>query len=150
MTGRLESIWIKAAEGGPMDPVQHATLAADRGILGNADQGGQRQVTVIEREAWERMMAELDADLDPSARRANLMVSGISLAGSRGKVLDVGGCRIRIEGESRPCEQMDAALPGLRRAMAHPWRGGAYGVVLNDGDITIGDPVALTDLVRSS
>lgn len=144
MTGRLEAIWIKRAIRGPMDPAEHATLVTDRGILHNADQGGKRQVTIIEREVWDTMMAELGADIDPAARRANLMVSGVSLADSRGKILDIGGCRIRIMGETRPCEQMDAALPGLRRAMARPWGGGAYGVVLNDGDISIGDPVELS------
>jgi MOSC domain-containing protein YiiM len=143
MTGRIEAIWIKRAKRGPMDPVEDATLVADRGIVGNADQGGRRQVTIIERETWDTMMRELDAHVDPAARRANLMVSGVRLAASRGMILDVGACRIRIMGETRPCEQMDEALPGLRRAMANPWRGGAFGVILDDGDIRVGDPVRL-------
>jgi MOSC domain-containing protein YiiM len=144
MTGRLESIWIKRMKGGPMDVADRATLVADRGIVGNADQGGRRQVTVIERETWDLMMAELgDPGVDPSARRANLLVSGVSLRDSRGSVLEVGGCRIRLEGETRPCEQMDAAYQGLRRTMGHPWRGGAFGVVLDDGEIRVGDQVTL-------
>jgi MOSC domain-containing protein YiiM len=143
MTGRLEAIWIKRAKRGPMDSVENANLVADRGIVGNADQGGRRQVTIIERETWDTMMRELDAHVDPAARRANLMVSGVRLAASRGMILDVGACRIRIMGETRPCEQMDEALPGLRRAMADPWRGGAFGVILDDGDIRVGDPVRL-------
>jgi MOSC domain-containing protein YiiM len=143
MTGRLEAIWIKRAKRGPMDLVEDATLVADRGIVGNADQGGRRQVTIIERETWDTMMRELDAHVDPAARRANLMVSGVQLAASRGMILDVGACRIHIMGETRPCEQMDEALPGLRRAMADPWRGGAFGIVLDDGDIRVGDPVRL-------
>jgi MOSC domain-containing protein YiiM len=143
--GRLEAIWIKRATRGPMDPADHASLVADRGITGNADQGGRRQVTIIEREMWDTLMGTLDADVDPSARRANLMVSGVHLTGSRGKVLHVGDCRIRIEGESRPCERMDEAFPGLRRAMARPWGGGGYGVVLDDGTIRVGDAVRLTE-----
>jgi MOSC domain-containing protein YiiM len=142
MTGRLEAIWLKRFRRGPMDPVRSVRLRAGRGIEGNADQGGRRQVTIIEREGWDAMMAELaSSDLDPSARRANLMVSGISLRDSRGLLLRVGGCRIRILGETRPCERMDEALPGLRRAMAHPWRGGAFGEVLDDGVIAVGDVV---------
>jgi MOSC domain-containing protein YiiM len=144
MKGRLEAIWLKRAKRGPMDPVPEASLVADRGIVGNADQGGRRQVTIIERETWDAMMGELDAQLDPAARRANLMVSGVRLKASRGMILDVGACRIRIMGETRPCEQMDEALPGLRRAMAEPWRGGAFGVILGDGHIRVGDPVRLT------
>jgi MOSC domain-containing protein YiiM len=143
LSGRLEAIWIKRMKRGPMDPADQATLVADRGIVGNADQGGRRQVTVIEQETWRTMMAELAADISPAARRANLMVSGISLRDARDRVLHVGGCRIRLLGETRPCEQMDDALPGLRRAMAHPWRGGAFGEVLDDGEIRVGDPVRL-------
>lgn len=143
MDGRLEAIWIKRSHRGPMDPVEAATLVAGRGLAGNADQGGRRQVTVIEREAWETMMGELGADLDPAARRANLLVSGVSLRDSRGRILRVGGCRVRLLGETRPCERMDEALDGLRRVMAQPWRGGAFGELLDDGTIRVGDPVLL-------
>lgn len=139
--GRLEAIWIKRGQGGPMDPVDRATLVADQGLNGNADQGGRRQVTIITRETWDRLMEELGASLNPSARRANLMVSGLDLEESRDQTLRIGVCRIRIRGETRPCELMDAALPGLRNAMRPRWGGGAYGIVLEDGEIRVGDPV---------
>ena len=141
MTGRLEAIWIKRAHRGPMDPTQGAELHAGRGIAGNADQGRKRQVTIIEREVWQRLMGELGADIDPAARRANLLVSGTSLTGTRGRVLRIGACRVRIAGETRPCERMDEALPGLRAAMGPAWGGGAFAEVLDDGTITVGDTV---------
>jgi MOSC domain-containing protein YiiM len=143
--GTLEAIWVKRMRLGPMDPVDRAVLVADRGIEGNANQGGRRQVTVIDGDTWDVMMTELAADLDPSSRRANLMVRGVSLADARGRTLHVGACRIHILGETRPCERMDEALPGLRRVMGHPWRGGAFGVVLDDGEIRVGDPVTLRE-----
>ena len=139
--GRLEAIWIKRMKRGPMDPVAEARLLAGRGIVGNANQGGKRQVTLIEQEIWEELMRNLDSQLSPSARRANLMVNGVRLAESRGRVLRVGACRIQIYGETRPCEQMDEALPGLREAMKPNWNGGAYGEVLDDGRIVVGDSV---------
>ncbi|MFL5562248.1 MAG: GNAT family N-acetyltransferase [Gemmatimonadaceae bacterium] len=140
--GRLEAIWIKRMKRGPMDPVDSATLVAGRGIRGNANQRGKRQVTIIERELWEGLMGALGANLPPSSRRANLMVSGVSLAGMRGRVLRIGGCRVRIYGETKPCERMEEALPGLQAAMRPNWRGGAFGEILDDGDIHVGDPVA--------
>lgn len=139
--GRLEAIWIKRAHCGPMDSAAQAALVAGRGIVGNADQGRKRQVTLIEREVWEDLMAQLGGDVDPSARRANLMLSGIRLADTRGRVLQVGDCRLRIAGETMPCEQMDAALPGLRAAMQLHWGGGAFAEVLDDGSIAVGDRV---------
>ena len=137
--GKLEAIWLKRMRLGPMDAASRATLKANRGIVGNTNQGGKRQVTLIEKEVWATTMAELGASLEPSARRANLMVSGLSLADSRGRILQIGGCRIRIYGETKPCEQMDAAWPGLQEMLRDNWKGGAFGEVLNDGDIAIGD-----------
>jgi MOSC domain-containing protein YiiM len=69
------------------------------GISGNADLRGRRQVTIIEREMWDELMRETGGAVDPSARRANLMVSGVSLVESRGRVFRIGRCRIRIAGE---------------------------------------------------
>ena len=68
-------------------------------------------------------------------------MSDIDFTGAHGKVLTIGQVRIRIYGETRPCEQMEAAVPGLKAAMSVPWGGGAFGEILNDGEITIGDVV---------
>lgn len=140
--GRLDAIWIKRAHRGPMDPVQHVRVAAGRGLEGNADQGRRRQVTIIEREVWTSLMQRTGGSLDPSARRANLMVSSFPLRDSRNRVLIIGSCRVRILGESKPCERMEEAWPGLESAMYLEWRGGAFGELLDDGTVSVGDPVS--------
>jgi MOSC domain-containing protein YiiM len=142
--GRLRAIWIKRFKRGPMDPRKAATLVAGRGLAGNANQGGRRQVTLLAEEGWAEALGEIgesSAGLPPSARRANLLISGIRLAGSRGRILRVGSCRLRIWSECTPCERMDEALPGLRRALRPAWRAGACAQVLEGGEITVGDPV---------
>jgi MOSC domain-containing protein YiiM len=144
-TGSLEAIWVKRMRGGPMDRKQTARVVAGRGIEGNANQGGRRQVTLMEREMWDQQTKELGVAVDPSARRANLLVRGVSLANSRERILRIGDCRFRIRGETRPCHILDDAAPGLKDALARNWGAGAFAEVLDDGEIRIGDPVAFED-----
>jgi MOSC domain-containing protein YiiM len=140
-TGVLEAIWRKRAHGGPMDPQGEGRLVQGEGLEGNADQGGRRQVTLIEAEVWDALAREFGHPIDPRARRANLMIRGIGLKETRGRLLSIGPCVIRILGETRPCEIMDEAVPGLRNALSPDWRAGAYGEVLEGGSIALGDAV---------
>jgi MOSC domain-containing protein YiiM len=71
------------------------------------------------------------------------MVSGIRLENTRNQVLHLGDVRIRLIGETRPCERMDAQVPGLTAALDPHWNGGAYGVVLDDGEVSVGDEARL-------
>ena len=66
--GKLEGIWLKTTKGGPMQQVTAASLVKGQGIEDNADFGGRRQVTIIEKENWELLCSQMGEDLDPSTR----------------------------------------------------------------------------------
>ena len=57
----------------------------------------------------------------------------------RGKTLQIGDLRIRVGGETRPCELMDRQRPGLRSALSTGWRGGVFGEALDSISIRVGD-----------
>lgn len=148
--GKLERIWMKRAHRGPMDPVDAGMLDAGRGLRGSANYGGRRHVTIIAAERWAALTRTLGAYVDPSARRANLMVSGIDLEETRSRVLRVGACRLLIGGETRPCERMEEAHAGLQEAMRPHWGGGAWAEVLEGSEIRVGDDVEWESATRSA
>ena len=145
ISGRLEAIWLKRGKLAPMDEVQSARIIEGRGLEGNANQGGKRQITVLSAELWNEVKREFGDDIDPRSRRANLMVSGVDLVESRDKTLQIGDLKIRIYGETRPCELMDRETEGLRSVLESNWRGGVFGEALNSGTIAIGDTVGWFD-----
>lgn len=138
---RLVAIFSKRMHGGPMDPLETAVLEAGRGLVGSADQGGRRQVTLISEARWTELMAEVGADLGLGARRANLVVSRIDFEASRHRFLRIGPCRLRIGGETRPCQLMEDAADGLQAAMRNRWGGGVFAEVIEGGPVRVGDTV---------
>ena len=66
--GQLRKIWLKRARRGPMDEYGRAELAASLGLVGNTDQRGKRQITIIGLEAWQEIMDALTEERDAVVR----------------------------------------------------------------------------------
>lgn len=145
---RIEALWLKRVRRAPMIPVESLELNS-AGIVGGADRSRRRQVTIIEAGAWDRCVADLGADVDPSVRRANVLVSGITLEKTGGRILQLGEIRLLIGGEVTPCIKMEQAVPGLQQAMKPEWRGGVFAQVLTEGVIKVGDSVSWSTEVAS-
>jgi len=124
-----------------MDGADRSTLIAGRGLAGNANQGGKRQVTLLDLGRWRQLMDQFRADLNTNARRANLVIEGLDLFDSRGRTLRIGTTRLLVHGETLPCERMDEALAGLQSAMSERWGGGVFAEVIEGGEISVGDEV---------
>jgi MOSC domain-containing protein YiiM len=146
----LRAIFVKRFKKGPMDRRETATLVAGRGLAGNANQGGRRQVVLLAEEGWQAAIAELGVDLDPVLRRGNLLLSGVDLENSRGRTLRIGDVRLRIWTECTPCYQMDQAHSGLKAALRPHWRAGACAQVIAGGEIRVGDEVAWEEDVQQA
>jgi len=142
VSGEIARLWVKRAHRGPMDAADSIKLIARRGIEGNADLGGRRQVTIIDLDRWHRLTASL-GDIDPILRRANIAIVGVDLESTRGRSISLGPCVIEILGETRPCRSLDFAATGLMKALDPSWGGGVYGRVITGGVLTIGDAVKL-------
>ncbi|MCU0430901.1 MAG: MOSC domain-containing protein [Cytophagaceae bacterium] len=124
-----------------MDPVLMAQAIEGKGLAGNANLGGKRQITILEEEVWKELCISLDHTLDPSGRRANLMICGHSLKDSRGKFLQIGEVILKINGETKPCERMDEFCLGLKNLMYPDWKGGAYAEVTKGGVLMPGQEI---------
>lgn len=146
-TPRVVALYLKRAHRGPMDPVREATAVVGQGLEGSVGRSRRRQVTLLELENWQRSTAQVGSDADPSRRRANVVVSGIALARTRGRVLRIGDVRLAVGGELTPCERIDDVQPGLQAALRPDWRAGVFAQVLTGGVIRAGDVIEWEDSV---
>lgn len=147
-TGTLAAIATHATPGARMVERGAAELRPGVGVVGDVPgRAPAREVTVVDSAAWRSACRELGQEAPWTARRANLLVTGIDLRDATGCELRIGAVRLRVTGETLPCRIMDRQHAGLRRALEPDWRGGATCTVLTGGSVAVGDGV---ELVRPS
>lgn len=126
-----------------MELLTETRISTEAGVAGDCrGRPGNRQVTVLAADGWAAACGEAGIDLPWSARRANLLVRGLDLRQTTGRVLLLGDeVALIITGELEPCERMDEAAPGLRAALLPTWRGGVTCRVRQGGLLRTGDTV---------
>jgi MOSC domain-containing protein YiiM len=75
------------------------------------------------------------------ARRANLLLDGLEPLDIVAGRIHIGSVVLEILAETRPCERMDEACPGLMQALVPGLRAGSYCRVLSGGVVRVGDAV---------
>ncbi len=142
--GRLEWIGLRPARRVPLLAVNHVEVLADHGLVGDrsAQQaGGQRQVTLIQREHLDVVTALLGRDaVDPALTRRNLVVSGINLLALHDAPFAIGDVLFEGAGLCEPCSRMEEAL-GVGGYNAMRGHGGITARVIVGGVIRLGDVV---------
>lgn len=129
-----------------MEKLQAATISTELGLVGDCkgSRFPERQITILAIEDWKAALASLGGvDLDWSVRRANLLVSDIKLPRGRGSQIAIGKVIVEVRDQTSPCQQMENAKAGLRKALSGYWRGGVSCRVITGGDIKIGDSVKI-------
>lgn len=139
--GRIVSIAVKTARGGPMREIEEAEAVVDGGITADLRVSAKRGITLLARDRWEDALQDLGAELPWHTRRANVLVDGLDLAALIGKRVRIGEVELQIGGETTPCSMMDKMYRGLKAALLPDCRAGVYGRVLQAGHFRVGDRV---------
>ena len=142
--GRVAWIGLRTERKAPLLAVAHVEAIAGRGLLGDraAEKvGGKRQVTLIMAEHLAAAASILDIEqIHPGLTRRNIVVQGINLLSLKGKRFKIGSAELELSDECHPCSRMEENLgPGGYNAMRG--HGGWCAIVLQDGDIHVGDAI---------
>jgi MOSC domain-containing protein YiiM len=143
--GRILEIAVKTARGGPMRAIDSAQAVVDGGLTEDLPVSKKRGITFVSTSSWQDTLADLNAEVPWTARRANVLVEGPGLAEWIGHRVRCGEVELLIHGETTPCSMMDDQFQGLQAALAPECRAGVYGQVLKSGCFKIGDPIELLD-----
>lgn len=144
MSGRLLAVAVAPRKRAAMIERVRARVSRDHGVEGDArGRRPGRQVTVVFQESWLAACAALGQELPWTARRANLLVAGLAVPDRIGAQLRIGPVVLEVTEETKPCGLMEKAVTGLKAALKPAWRGGVCCIVVEGGEIALGDTVAL-------
>jgi len=140
--GTIVNLHIARVKGTPSDPVEEATTISAHGLEGDrsCNVRNARQVLVMDKETLDHY------GLQPGQIKENITVTGLNLSEARqGHVFFIGDeenhVTLEVTGDCEPCQKMDALIPGLREEIFG--RRGILTVVLQGGDIKVGDAIRL-------
>jgi MOSC domain-containing protein YiiM len=148
VSGRVEAIFLSPEHGELPAPVEWVSARAGRGLEGNRyywDDGTAPPgcaITLIASEAVEAAVSEGDLSVEPAATRRNVLTSGIDVNALVGKRFRIGNVECEGVELCEPCSTLESMTqPGVIKAFVH--RCGLNADILSDGEISVGDPVAI-------
>ena len=150
LKGNVKSIHIAPSDGQPMQSVDEIHAVPGKGLEGDRyfSQTGtfwkdepDREVTLIESEAFEGMRRESGLDLHPSEGRRNIVTRGVALNHLVGHEFNVGTVTFRGLRLCEPCSHLQkiSKQPGILGGLIH--RGGLRAQILTDGIIKVDDVI---------
>jgi len=143
MSHEILRVFVRPGSSTPPEERAEIELVADHGVAGDHGISGKRHVTIVLREDWREAEAELGIDVDPIARRANVLLSGGGGTSLIGKRLRVGPALLDVQGEVAPCRTMERGAVGLMEALQPNSRAGVWALVVTGGTLRPGDAVEI-------
>ena len=147
MKGQLAGIARRESVMGPMIELEAAPVTRECGVAFDPrGLPGPRQVSILLERDWREVGFELRAQLPWTARRANLLISGLELPiySREPYWLEIGDDLVlAVNGEMAPCWRMELEHEGLSSALALDWRCGRLSSVVRSGYIQLGDRVQI-------
>ncbi len=141
-SGNIVNLHIARVKGNPSDPVESARAISAEGLDGDRSRNPRnlRQVLVMDKETLDKY------GLQPGQVKENITVTGMDLSqATQGNVFFIGTednhVTLEVTGDCEPCQKMDALIPGLQQEIFG--RRGILTVVLQGGDINVGDSIRL-------
>ncbi len=153
--GLVVALSIGAERLQPLVSVPRVTARAGRGVEGDRYFDHARRlsrdphracgITLIEMEALEALEREHGIAMTPAESRRTVAVRGIDLNALVGHEFRVGSARLRGLLLCEPCVHLER-LSGKKvvRGLVH--RGGLRAAIIEDGEIAVGDTLAVPDL----
>ena len=140
-TGRVVAISVRPERLKPPLRTESVEAIENKGLQGDRSKGGNRQVTLIQKEHMLAVASFLGkADLDFTLTRRNILVEGINLLSLKGKQFQIGEAMFEYSGECHPCSRMEEAL-GTGGYNAMRGHGGITAKVVTGGEIKSNDPI---------
>lgn len=144
--GDLAGIAWREKPFAPMEEARSCTVS-ESGLQGDwraKSPGGSRAVTLLFEDQWREVCEELGQPLPWISRRANLLIRGMSNPGAAPQRIRIGGSVVlEVTGVCDPCSRMDRAWEGLRATLAKRGRGGLTCRVVEAGNASLGDRIAV-------
>jgi MOSC domain-containing protein YiiM len=141
--GRVVWIGLRAARRAPLIEVDAAQALKDIGLEGDhySRKGGNRQVTLIQRESLHAIASHLGLDdVSPFDLRRNIVVEGINLNALKDRCFRIGDAVLQASGECHPCSRMEETF-GAGGYNAVRGFGGITARVIESGGIALGSAV---------
>ncbi len=156
MSGRVERIYLTGVRREQPQEVAPVQLEAGRGIVGDryhmrslellaaGDEVQSNHISLISREELDAFLARNGADIAYGDFRRNVLTSGVDLYALIGKQFRLGSALCQGVEDCAPCAFLAATvhravIPGLEK------RAGLRAIILEDGELNIGDAVTPTE-----